>query len=660
VRKRLASIAVTGLIAGSMVVIAQAPAAAAPSSPHGDLEAGIKRQLAAGIQVVPKNTGASKLAAGSAVNPYTALVRDPAKIDKYYWSEQAKAGAAARAQQKAQQRNAFAAAASPLLHDEAEPRGMFGSNDTHATAELIKGFGTGKKLNNRARVLGQISPESVTATAVSPATEDDGSIPLAAEFGLGSTRKAVTTTGSIGDGPHGSAGDGSGDFDFVKVHARAGQQLVAATNVPTGPLDTVVGLYDATGILVATDDDGGPGLNSLLNYLVPATGDYYLLVSGYGLGTVFPADPFDSGSGLGAGSEGGYSLAASLAFPDFDFFAADLVAGDVLGGSVTGVGTRLTVRDPAGRVVFGSEQDASFIYAPSSPLPGGGNAVVSFVAPRNGRYTVEVGGTAGGYDITLEAYRPGPEATEQGTTQTIFLDFDGARINTAIFGGPGVRQLSPLAGFLGRWGLSAADENKVIDQVIATVRENIVTDLKARGTNPRFGLRILNSRDNPEAFGQPNVHRVVVGGTIAESGIETIGIAQYIDPGNFATEDSAIVLLDILSDLAGEDASLNTYITPASDKIKFVGRALGNVITHEAGHLYGSFHTDTLNATPNLMDSGGNFPGLFGVGPDNVGGTADDVDYDFGEDTFAPEEGLEGTEDTLNTTAWGLVKGKAR
>ncbi|WP_432971735.1 hypothetical protein [Dactylosporangium sp. CA-233914] len=654
-RKRLASIAVAGLIAGTVVMVAPAPAGAAPSSPHGDLEAGIRRQLAAGIQVVPKQAAAGKLAATSAANPYTALLRDPAKVDKYYWSEQARTRSAARAQQKTAQKG-LAAVANPIIHDEAEPKGTHGSNDSHATAELIKGFGTGKKLNNRVRVLGQLSPETVSPSALNPATEDDGSIPLAYEFGLGSLRNGFTTTGTIGDGPHGSAGDGSGDFDFAKVHARAGQQLVAGTS---GALDTVVGLYDAGGVLVASDDDSGPGLSSLLDFTIPATGDYFLMVAGYGLGTVLPEDPFDSGSGLGTGREGAYNLDVSLAFPDLDFYAVDLLAGDVLGGSVTGVGTRLTVRDPGGRIVFGSEQDASFIYAPAAPLPGGGNAVVSYVAPRGGRYTVEVGGLAGQYDITVEAYRPGPEALDQGTTQTLFLDFDGARVNTAIFGGPGVRQLSPLQGFLGRWGLTAADEDKVIDQVIAAVRENILADAKARGTDPRVGLTILNSRDDADPFGRPNVHRIVVGGTIDESGIDTIGIAQYIDPGNFATEDSAIVLLDTLSDPSGA-ASLNTYITPASNKIKFIGRALGNVISHEAGHLYGNFHTDPLNETPNLMDAGGAFPGLFGVGPDNVGGTADDFDYDFGEDVYTPDEGLAGTEDTLNTTAWALVKGKAK
>ena len=46
---------------------------------------------------------------------------------------------------------------------------------------------------------------------------------------------------------------------------------------------------------------------------------------------------------------------------------------------------------------------------------------------------------------------------------------------------------------------------------------------------------------------------------------------------------------------------------------------------------------------------------LFGVGPDGVGGTADDVDVDFGDDAFSPAEGFVGTEDTLGRIVFGLT-----
>ena len=46
---------------------------------------------------------------------------------------------------------------------------------------------------------------------------------------------------------------------------------------------------------------------------------------------------------------------------------------------------------------------------------------------------------------------------------------------------------------------------------------------------------------------------------------------------------------------------------------------------------------------------------LFGVGPDGVGGTADDTDVDFGDDAFSPAEGFIGTEDTLGRIVFGLT-----
>ncbi len=64
-------------------------------------------------------------------------------------------------------------------------------------------------------------------------------------------------------------------------------------------------------------------------------------------------------------------------------------------------------------------------------------------------------------------------------------------------------------------------------------------------------MRVINSREEADPFGEPNVSRVIIGGTIAQSGINTIGVAQFIDPGNYNREDSAVVLLDVLSNETG-------------------------------------------------------------------------------------------------------------
>jgi hypothetical protein len=637
--------------------LAAPPALAGPTSTQvtpDEKAAGVSRQLAAGVQVAPKGSGGKALPS----DPTRGLVPDLSKVDFTKVEQQL----AQKADAREARRQFRATAASPLLHDEREPAGIRGSNDGPATAERITGFGVGRGKNAKARILGQLSPEPVTTAPLAPVAEDNGSIPLAGATGIATARKGITTSGTIGDGPHGSTGTATGDFDFYALtDVKAGTQITADIDTPTGALDSVVGLYDAKGTLLAVNDDEGfPNVDSLLRFQFPADGDYFLLVSGFGFGTAFPADPFDPASGIGAGEEGPFNLTVTVGEIDADTFAVDLKAGDVIGGSVVGGSAQLSVHDSAGKLAFSSVGDFTGIYAPQSPLPGGGNAVVDYVVPRNGRYTIQAGSGSGRYDITLEGYRAGSELDARGTVQTLFVDFDGARVNTAIFGGPGQRQLSPLSGFLGRWGLSSDDEDAVIDAVLATIRENVVADLRAKGTNPNFAVRILNSRDHADPFGQPNVSRLVVGGTIAESGINTIGIAQSIDPGNYGHEETALILLDAVSDPAGVPYSFNTYLKPASNKIAFLGQSLGNVVSHEAGHYLGNWHVDQFNDVPSLMDQGGNFPVLYGVGADNIGGTADDVDVDFNTDSLNPTEPFTGLQDTLNTTAWGLTRGAAR
>ena len=159
-------------------------------------------------------------------------------------------------------------------------------------------------------------------------------------------------------------------------------------------------------------------------------------------------------------------------------------------------------------------------------------------------------------------------------------------------------------------------------------------------------------------FGQRNVSRVIVGGTITESGIPTIGIAQSIDPGNFGTEETALVLLDVLSDPSVEfgDPSLNTYLRRPATGSPSSGEAIGNIVAHEAGHFFGDCHVDQFNDNANLMDQGGDWPLTVGVGPDGVGGTDDDIDVDFGEDVLNPNEGFVGFEDTLTRLVFSLTR----
>ncbi|ROP35715.1 PPC domain-containing protein [Saccharothrix texasensis] len=556
---------------------------------------------------------------------------------------------------KARERRQRVGTQAALPYREKEPVGTTGANDTLATAEHIAGFGT--RAHSKVALTGDIRPDDSIPT-LPPFPETDDAIGLAGDTGIPGARHAVRTSGVIGDGAHGSAGDGTGDFDYYRIQSGATSlTFTARTATPTGGLDTVLALWDADGNLWDLNGDSGGTTDSALTVTIQADRTFYLMV---GSDPALLPDPTTPGTGPGVGTEGPYDLliTSGRSAGDLDYYSFDLRAGDVLGASVAGGGTRLAVHDPAGREVFGSAQDLTSLFAVDSPMPGGGNAVVDFVAPAAGRYRLGVEAGEGPYDVKLEAFRPGTETAPRGSVHTIFLDFDGARVNTSIFGnGGGLRDLSPLADFLPGWGLAARDERALITSVVATVRENLERDMVAKGLNPRFALRVLNSRDHADPWGQPNVSRVVVGGTIAESGIPTVGIAQSIDAGNFGREETALVLLDEISAPAGSRLSLNTYVGPHSDKIAFIGRAVGNITSHEAGHMSGSWHTSGPNEVHGIMDPGGNPAVMFAVGPDGVGGTADDPDLDFTEDELSPAEGFTGIEDTVARTAWAFVRG---
>lgn len=174
-------------------------------------------------------------------------------------------------------------------------------------------------------------------------------------------------------------------------------------------------------------------------------------------------------------------------------------------------------------MVAAEQLDASAFYAPQSPLPGGGNTTLAYVAEKTARYAVRVDGDPGRYDATVEAYRPGSETKSSTRVQTVFLDFDGGRINTGVWGGAGVRDLSAFSAFIAKWGITRSQKSTLIDKITAGVRENIRQDLIAKGSNPDVTVHVINSKNSADIFGQTHVSRVTVGGTIDQSGIPTWG-----------------------------------------------------------------------------------------------------------------------------------------
>jgi Ca2+-binding RTX toxin-like protein len=530
-----------------------------------------------------------------------------------------------------------------------------------------------------------------------PGGEDDGSIPLARPSGIpaGPLGGKAYVSGVIGDGPYGSAGTGSGDFDFYSVAAQAGQTIIADLDGPDplggdAGLDSIIAVYSSAGQELSLIDDDGQSFNSLMSFVVPTTGTYYVMVAGFRNGgfnypDMLPRNPFDSSSGQGVGVEGAYTLTIQVN-SDFDYYSFDVAAGDVFGANVLGNVHQLRLLKPDGTLLQISSNPVD-PYPASSPLPVGGTVSLADVISTPGRYAVAVSTGVGPYTLQLRDFRPGLEQQPVGSHQILYLDFSGQGFAPqdalgAAF--PDAGPLSPLASFLPNWGLTAADENSVIDAISAQVVQDLAHDVSGvvghglngdytvTGRAGDFQIEILNSRDNPGVYGQPNVSRVIVGGTLAELGDpdgDFVGLSPTIDVGNFATAETAIVVLDTFSDTTNplQDPAhghpFGDYLgaiprAPGVSMTDVLGTFIGNVVSHEAGHFFGNWHTDP--AQVNIMDGGGLRHQIEeAVGPDQVFGTADDLHFHFGQSNYSPFESYPGgLEDTLNDIAFGLSTGR--
>lgn len=611
-----------------------------------------------------KEVYAPRLETPSSPNPFVAFLPDGAAGDVTGWNLYLNAAGKTRASQEAP-----GAPRRGLSILEQEPTGA-ATNDNLASAEVIQRFGTAPGRIPSASIAGSASEIEGTLSTFE-FVELNGSLVDAAvvELSLGDM---ASTSGVVGDE---LAPFGPPDFDFFKVPGlSAGNSLVIDIDTPEPGLDSFVAVWnpDLDPFEIAVNDDSD-SLDSFLLFTVPVDGDYYVSVGGFG--AFVPEDANDSASPSvtgEVGSEGPYDLTLSLLPPlESDFYSFDLEAGDIVGASVAGSGLNLGLYSSEGTLLIGSAQDITFIHPAVSPLPGGGNAALSYVVERDGRYALSVS-AFGTYGVELKAFRPAKERSG-GATQTLFIDFDGAAIDPAIFFGAdsGTQStLSPLVDFLPEWGLNPSDEDAVIDAILASVEESLSADVRAIGNNGdrdaggarnSFDIEILNSRDHADPWGQSFVSRVIVGGTIDELQIPTIGIAQSIDVGDFESEESAVVLLDLLAGVGPfpvDEVDLNNFpLGPDTSIVDLLGVAVGNITAHEAGHFFSNWHTDQFNEAANIQDQGGNLPGFIGIGPDGIFGTADDVDVDFGKDVYNPNEGFAGLEDTLQTISFGLSTG---
>ena len=218
------------------------------------------------------------------------------------------------------------------------------------------------------------------------------------------------------DGWSTGAVDYGGDVDWFAVPLVAGRHYrinLEGTSTGQGALEDprLNGLFDAAGDPVegaGSDDDGGEGYNSRLDFSAPGTGAYYIAAGAhaahtgsYRLSVEEVTDDYPATTATGAVVKVGGSATGEIEAPgDTDWFAVELSAGreyliDLEGWRTDGG----TLEDP---FLLGIHAvDGTLINGTTDDDGGDGlNSRVSFEAPETGTYYI----AAGAYEDYIGSY----------------------------------------------------------------------------------------------------------------------------------------------------------------------------------------------------------------------------------------------------------------
>jgi serralysin len=212
--------------------------------------------------------------------------------------------------------------------------------------------------------------------------------------------------------------DTLGDRDWYRVTLVAGHHYSFATNsVNQNDVDSFLRLYDASGTLLLSDDDGGAGTLSEIHFTATTSGTYYIAGGTYNDETTgtFLIRLTDTAAVAPDTVAGDVTTAATIALDgtadgsidrdgDHDFYKVTLVAGQsylfqtLSTGGTGDVDTTITVRNAAGdELSYNDDRTGTY-------------SGIRFTATTSGTYYIDVGGwndeETGAYKLNMVTAPP--------------------------------------------------------------------------------------------------------------------------------------------------------------------------------------------------------------------------------------------------------------
>ncbi len=294
----------------------------------------------------------------------------------------------------------------------------------------------------------------------------------------------ATTTGGIAPGGEVSGTlDFPRDADWYRITLQGGQTYRFALDSVEGEhaFDPLLRLLSSTGGELARDDDGGPGLNSAIEYTPSTTGVYYLeargfsdeAVGSYVLRARLGDIPADATTDLSLSSEGDYVEGVLAPSGDKDWYAFDVAEGGTVRLALSNGGAQ-PVGDPLLIVYDSHGQEVA------RDDDGGGNlnSYLEFTPATGGRYYAEARGFSdeaqGNYVLQLT---PGEIGGEASTADTIDPTTGPRQSRIAPANDSDWFTLNAIEGRAYRVFLDAAPGDEVLDPYLKVIAADGTTAL---------------------------------------------------------------------------------------------------------------------------------------------------------------------------------------